>query len=155
MQDVLLAFGSNLGNRQKTLEDAWSAVGSLPEIEALRISRFHETKAVGGPSGQPDFLNAVGLIRTTFEAQNLLEQLQEIEKRFGRIRQEHWGPRTLDIDMLLYGNRIIETSTLIVPHREMLHRDFVLLPALEIAPEMLHPIAKQTIQEIVARRTSK
>lgn len=155
MQDVLLAFGSNLGDRQKILENAWSAIVLLPGVETIRISRFHTTKAVGGPKGQPDFLNAAGLLRTRLEAQELLEKLQEIESRFGRIRREHWGPRTLDIDILLFGDRIIETPMLVVPHREMLHRDFVLLPALEVAPNMIHPIANKTIQAIVDLKSSR
>jgi 2-amino-4-hydroxy-6-hydroxymethyldihydropteridine diphosphokinase len=144
---ILLALGSNLGNRRETLESAWKEIGNLPETKTWRISRFYETKPVGGPINQPDFLNAAGVIATTLPPQQLLEQLQEIENRFGRVRTEHWGARTLDIDILLYGNQIISTPTLTIPHPEMLQRRFVLEPAEEIAADTVHPITGQTIRE--------
>lgn len=147
MEEVLLGLGSNLGDRQATLSSAWEAIAEIPETETLRISGFHETRAVGGPEGQPDFLNAVGLVRTNLEPELLLRELQEIEGRFGRVRRERWGPRTLDLDILLFGDRIIETSTLTVPHPEMLRRDFVLVPALEIVPDQIHPKTGRSLQD--------
>jgi 2-amino-4-hydroxy-6-hydroxymethyldihydropteridine diphosphokinase len=145
--DVLLAFGSNLGNRQQTLELAWKEIENLSETELVRISRFYETKPVGGPAEQPDFLNAVGLIRTTLPPQTLFENLQKIELRLGRVRVEHWGPRTLDIDILLYGNLVLSTPTLTIPHLEMLHRRFALEPAQDVAAAMIHPITGLTLAE--------
>ncbi|MDR0608483.1 MAG: 2-amino-4-hydroxy-6-hydroxymethyldihydropteridine diphosphokinase [Planctomycetaceae bacterium] len=149
--EILLALGSNLGNRRVILESAWQEIGNLPEIKTLRISRFYETQPVGGPINQPEFLNAVGIIITTLPPRRLLEKLQEIENRFGRVRTEHWGPRTLDIDILLYGNEVILTPTLTIPHPEMLHRRFVLEPAAEIAADTVHPITGQTIREHLHR----
>ncbi|MDR2756372.1 MAG: 2-amino-4-hydroxy-6-hydroxymethyldihydropteridine diphosphokinase [Planctomycetaceae bacterium] len=145
--EVLLALGSNLGNRREILESAWKEIGHLPETKTLRMSRFYETQPVGGSPNQPEFLNAAGVIETTLLPQVLLEKLQEIEIRFGRVRKEHWGPRTLDIDILLYGDQIIATLTLTVPHPEMLRRRFVLEPAAEIAAETVHPVTGKTIRE--------
>ncbi|MDR1962515.1 MAG: 2-amino-4-hydroxy-6-hydroxymethyldihydropteridine diphosphokinase [Planctomycetaceae bacterium] len=147
MTEVLLGLGSNLGNRQETLEQAWKEIGGLPETQTLRLSRFYQTEPVGGPPGQPEFLNAVGVIETRLPAQILLEQLQEIELRLGRVRKEHWGARTLDIDILLYGNQIIATPTLTVPHPEMLLRRFVLEPAQEVAAGSVHPETGLTLRE--------
>jgi 2-amino-4-hydroxy-6-hydroxymethyldihydropteridine diphosphokinase len=145
--EILLALGSNLGDRRKILESAWKEIGNIPEIKTLRLSRFYETKPVGGPTNQPEFLNAAGIVAATLPPQQLLEQLQEIENRFGRVRTEHWGPRTLDIDILFYGNKIISTPTLTIPHPEMLQRRFVLEPAEEIAANTVHPITGQTIRQ--------
>jgi 2-amino-4-hydroxy-6-hydroxymethyldihydropteridine diphosphokinase len=145
--EVLLGLGSNLGNREEMLEWAWKEMSHLPKTKTLRLSRFYKTQPVGGPPNQPEFLNAAGVIDTTLLPQVLLEKLQEIEIRFGRVRKEHWGPRTLDIDILLYGNEIISTPTLTIPHPEMLRRCFVLEPATEIAAEIVHPVTGQTIRE--------
>ena len=137
--DVLLGFGANLGNRRETLLAAWRELGELPEIEKVRISRLIETQAFGGPTNQPQYLNAVGLIRTTLTPQRLLDVLHDIERRFGRVRTERWEPRTLDLDILLFGDLIIKTETLTIPHPEMLRRDFVMEPAVGIAPDFVHP----------------
>lgn len=152
METVLLGLGSNLGDRRTILSSAWGQIAEIPETETISLSKFHETRAVGGPEGQPDFLNAVGLVRTNLDPEIFLQRLLEIENRFGRIRREHWGPRTLDLDILLFGDRIIKTSTLIVPHPEMLHRNFVLVPALEIAADRIHPQTGQTLRKHAADR---
>jgi 2-amino-4-hydroxy-6-hydroxymethyldihydropteridine diphosphokinase len=144
---VLLAFGSNLGNRQQTLENAYSEIGKLPDTELVRISKFCETRPVGGPAGQPDYLNSAAVIETWYSPKELLKQLQAIEKQFGRTRNEHWGARTLDIDILLYGDSVIETAELTIPHREMLNRRFVLLPAAEIASGWIHPVSGKTMSQ--------
>lgn len=153
MQDVLLAFGSNLGDRQRTIESAWHDLAAM--VEAVQLSGFYETKPVGGPPGQPDFLNAAGWIRTDLPPLELLKLLQEIEHRYGRVRTERWGARTLDIDLLLYGTAVIETPELTVPHPEMLRRRFVLEPATEIAAEMVHPISGQTVRDAFSEHSSQ
>ncbi|MDR2642056.1 MAG: 2-amino-4-hydroxy-6-hydroxymethyldihydropteridine diphosphokinase [Planctomycetaceae bacterium] len=139
--EVLLGFGSNLGDRRGFIEQGWAAVCGLVGVEAVCISSLIETQAVGGELNQPDFLNAAGLIRTTLLPEILLDRLQEIENSFGRIRTVRWGARTLDIDILLYGNSIINTNRLKVPHPLMFQRNFVLIPASEIAPEMILTVA--------------
>ena len=144
---VLLSFGSNLGDRHATLHGAWHALGQMDNIAAVRLSSFYETEPVGGPAGQPQYINAAGIIRTTLPPMELLDTLQKIEAAFGRVRDERWGARTLDIDILLYADRIIELPTLTIPHVEMLRRQFVLEPANEIAADWVHPLTKKTIGE--------
>ena len=145
MVPCLLSFGSNLGNRRETLAGAWRVLGQTENI--IVLSSFYETEPVGGPAGQPKYLNAAGIIQTTRLPEELLALLQKIEADFGRVRTERWGARTLDIDILLYGDQIVEWSHLTIPHAAMLHRQFVLEPAQEIAADWIHPITKKTIGE--------
>jgi 2-amino-4-hydroxy-6-hydroxymethyldihydropteridine diphosphokinase len=140
--EVLLGFGSNLGDRRGFIEGGWSAVCGLFGVTAVCISSLIETKAISNEPNQPDFLNAAGLIHTTLEPEILLDQLQKIENNFGRVRTVKWGARTLDIDILLFGNCVIDTSRLKIPHPLMFERDFVLIPAIEIAPKMIQTAAK-------------
>jgi len=147
MFHVLLSFGSNLGDRRKTLNDAWHVLSQTANIEAVRLSPFYETEPIGGPEGQPMYLNAAGMIQTTLPPLELLPILQKIEADFGRVRTERWGTRTLDIDILLYGDRIIELPMLTIPHPEMLHRQFVLAPANDIAGDWIHPLTEKTLRE--------
>ena len=147
MFPVLLSFGSNLGDRHATLNGAWHVLEHSDNIEPVRLSPFYETEPVGGPAEQPKYINAAGMIRTTLSPLELLEVLQKIEADFGRIRAERWGARTLDIDILLYENRIIELPTLTIPHIDMLHRQFVLAPANDIAADWEHPLTGKTIGE--------
>ena len=143
----LLSFGSNLGDRRKTLEGAWCALGQTKNVAVLRWSSFYETEPVGGPVGQPKYLNTAGIIQTTLSPEELLALLQKVEADFGRVRAERWGARTLDIDILFYGDRVVELPHLTIPHIEMLHRQFVLEPAREIAADWIHPVTKKTIEE--------
>ena len=147
MFPVLLSFGSNLGERYKTLDAAWCALGQMEGITTIRLSSFYETEPVGGPAGQPKYINAAGIIQTAVPPEDLLKILQKIEAGFGRIRTERWGARTLDIDILLYDNRIIESPVLTIPHTEMLYRQFVLIPANDIAADWIHPLTQKTIRE--------
>ncbi|MDR0869444.1 MAG: 2-amino-4-hydroxy-6-hydroxymethyldihydropteridine diphosphokinase [Planctomycetaceae bacterium] len=145
MINVLLAFGANLGNREETLRSAWKELETLPDTEAFQISTFYETKPVGGPPEQPDYVNAAGTIRTELPPVELLKHLQQIEYRFGRVRTERRGARTLDIDILLYGSEIINLPELTVPHSEMLHRNFVLRPVQDVAADWIHPVSGLTL----------
>ena len=147
MFSVLLAFGSNLGDRYQTLTDAWCVLGQTEKINTVRISPFYETEPVGGVPGQPKYINAAGIIQTVLQPAELLQALQRIEENFGRIRIQRWEARTLDIDILLYGEQIVELPTLTIPHTEMLHRQFVLAPAHDIAADWIHPLTKKTLRE--------
>ena len=147
MLPVLLSFGSNLGDRHATLNSAWHVLGQTDSIETIRLSPFYETEPLGGPAEQPKYINAAGIVWTTLLPLELLETLQKIEADFGRVRTERWGARTLDIDILLYEEQIVELSTLTIPHVEMLHRQFVLEPAKDIAADWVHPPTKKTIEE--------
>jgi demethylmenaquinone methyltransferase/2-methoxy-6-polyprenyl-1,4-benzoquinol methylase len=146
-QPVLLGFGANLGDRRKTIESAWQTLAAHAGIKTVRLSRMYETEPVGGPDGQPLYLNAAGIVQTILPPVDLLRVLQQIEAGYGRIRTEHWGPRTLDIDILLYADKMQQDADLTIPHPEMLHRRFVLEPANEIAPDWIHPVTRNTLQK--------
>jgi 2-amino-4-hydroxy-6-hydroxymethyldihydropteridine diphosphokinase len=145
-----LALGSNLGDRAAILNSAISALKTNASITVVRVSRFHETTAVG-PGAQPDYLNAAVQIQTTLSPRELLDTNLKIEAEHGRDRskQEKWGPRLLDIDILLYGSQIIDEPGLRVPHPHMTERLFVLQPLGEIAPHAVHPATGRAIHELL------
>ncbi len=129
---IFIALGSNLGDRAAHITAALDELGAGGRVRVVRCSRLHETEPVGGPPGQPKYLNAVAELRTGLEPAALLERMQRIETAHGRARRERWGPRTLDLDLLLFGFRAISTRTLTVPHPRMWQRPFVLKPLAEI-----------------------
>ena len=145
---VLLAFGANLGDPRLQILDAWNRVGQIPGVRCQGLSSFYETEPVGGPNNQPNFLNGAGLVHTELTPERLLDEILEIESTMGRIRTEHWGPRCIDIDILLFGDRVIQTERLTIPHPRMHERNFVLGPAAEIAPEMIHPLLRKSVAEL-------
>ena len=133
-----LGLGSNLEQPRRQLQQALAALRAHPDIELLRCSRLYGSKAVG-PGNQPDYVNAVAAISTSLAPQSLLGVLQGIENDQGRQRLQHWGPRTLDLDILLYGDWVVEHPDLRIPHPRLRERAFVLVPLLEIAPELRLP----------------
>jgi 2-amino-4-hydroxy-6-hydroxymethyldihydropteridine diphosphokinase len=147
---VFIGLGSNLGDREAALKGAIAALGQTPGVVLRSVSSFHETEPVGGPAGQGMFLNAAAVLETTLDPFALLKILQEIEARFGRVRTVHWGERTLDLDLLLFGDQIIDTPELSVPHPQFTTRRFVLEPLAEVAPTAVDPVTKRTIAEILA-----
>ena len=149
-----IALGSNLGDRLATLAEAVSRLRSLPEIRDIAVSSPHETEPVGGPAGQGCFLNAAARIETTLAAKPLLEALIKVERQLGRVRQERWGARTIDLDLLLFDEEIIDAPSLIVPHPRMHERRFVLEPLVEIAPDLRHPVYDKTIRELLKAQSS-
>ena len=144
-----IALGSNLGDRQAYLARALEALRQTPGIAVTRVSAFHETAPVGGPPGQPNYLNGAAEVVTDLEPRALLQTLLAIEADLGRVRREPLGPRTLDLDLLLYGDRIIHEPDLIVPHPRMHERTFVLQPLAEIAPQAVHPGLGATVAELL------
>jgi 2-amino-4-hydroxy-6-hydroxymethyldihydropteridine diphosphokinase len=132
MTPVYIALGSNLSNPEAQLHSAVVALEALPDTRLDRVSSVYRSTAVG-PGGQPDYLNAVLLLTTKLSPLALLDALLQIEQDQGRIRSEHWGPRTLDLDILLYGDQQIASPRLTVPHPRMQQRDFVLYPLREIS----------------------
>ena len=147
---VLIGLGSNLGDRRTALEGAIAALAETPGIRVRKVSTFHETEPVGGPPGQGRYLNAAAVLETSLDPFALLTVLQAIEARFGRVRTVRWGERTLDLDLLLFGDRIIDTPELVVPHPRYSVRRFVLEPLAEVAPEAVDPVGKRTIRELLA-----
>jgi dihydroneopterin aldolase/2-amino-4-hydroxy-6-hydroxymethyldihydropteridine diphosphokinase len=136
--DVVLALGANLGAAQQTLRDAVSDLARMRGLTVVDVSPLARSAAVGGPE-QPDYLNAVVLARTTLSARELLRATQEIEQQHGRERLEHWGPRTLDIDLVVYGSTLAVTDDLELPHPRAHQRAFVLEPWAQVAPDAVLP----------------
>ncbi|MCL2120050.1 MAG: 2-amino-4-hydroxy-6-hydroxymethyldihydropteridine diphosphokinase [Planctomycetaceae bacterium] len=149
---VLIGLGANLGDRAVNLTRAWELLGQLPGVRTLCLSRFDETEAVTltADSAHPMYLNAAGLLETELQPQELFWAMTNIEYWLGRVRAEHWGPRTIDLDLLLFGDLELQTDRLTIPHPRMTERRFVLEPASEIAPEMRHPVSGKTISQLLA-----
>jgi 2-amino-4-hydroxy-6-hydroxymethyldihydropteridine diphosphokinase len=137
---AFVGLGGNLGETEATLRAALKALDAVPETRLLRASRLYRTPA-WGMEQQPDFINAVAMLETRLDAQLLLESLFAIERRHGRVREAElrWGPRTLDLDLLLYGDALIDEPGLRVPHPHLHERAFALLPMLEIAADVEIP----------------
>ncbi len=139
MAIVYIALGANLGEPEKQAQNAILAIKQIPQTQIVNVSPFYRSKPLG-PQDQPDYLNAVIKIDTLLSPFTLLKALQTIEKELGRERKaERWGPRTLDLDILLYDNMTINTDTLIIPHYDMYNREFVLYPLFDIAPDLIFP----------------
>src|SRR5438477_4268435 len=130
-----IGLGANLGHREENLRVALESLRNTAGVNVTAVSRFLENEAVGGPAGSPAFLNAAARVQTTLEPEELMTRLLEIEREMGRERREKWGPRVIDLDLLLYGDRVIDTPGLKVPHPLMHTRRFVLEPLAEIAPD--------------------
>lgn len=151
MINVYLGLGSNLGNRKKNLDDAVARIGALDEVCLITRSGYYETDPVGGPQ-QPDYLNCVVELQTEIEPFQLLRMFKRIEHDLGRMPGVRWGPRVIDIDILLYGDMIIRYDNLKIPHERMHERIFVLEPLSEISPKLIHPVLKKSISELLYHR---
>jgi len=147
-----VALGSNLGDRRATLEGAVEALRAADEVEVLRVSPWLETEPVGGPSGQGQYLNGCLEAETTLDAATFHWLLARIETQFGRerAREVPQGPRTLDLDLLLYDELVLATPELVVPHPRMEERLFVLEPLLALEPELVLPRSGRTVRARVA-----
>ena len=148
MEDVFLGLGSNLGEREENIQGAIDSIDNITGVRVVLSSSLIETEPVG-ITDQPEFINAAIKTETSLSPQELFSSLVEIEKSMGRVRTIRWGPRIIDIDILLFGGRIIENDYLIIPHPEMTKRSFVLMPLAEIAPEVIHPVEKRTIKGLL------
>lgn len=148
MSRALLALGANAGDRAVALDAAVRLLDMVPDVRVLARSRWHETAPVGGPAGQDAFLNGAVSIETSLAPESLLDQLLDIERTLGRERTVVWGPRTIDIDLLLYDELRIDTPRLCVPHPRMAVRRFVLAPAVEIAAEWRDSASGWTIERL-------
>lgn len=138
MNTAYVALGANLGDPKATVLAAFAALANLPESRVARCSSLYRTAPVGILS-QPDFVNAVAVLETTLAPEALLDALLDIEARFGRVRRERNGPRTLDLDLLLYDDIELDLPRLTLPHPRLHLRAFVLLPLAEVAPDLAIP----------------
>jgi len=145
-----LSLGSNLGDRLSNLEMAVLKMGESDSITLLELSPVYETEPVG-KEDQPWFLNSVALVETSLEPLSLLDYLLGMEKVMGRQRDVKWGPRNVDLDILLYDDLIIDTDRLTLPHPQMHKRRFVLLPLVRMNPDLLHPLLNKTVKELLVK----
>lgn len=149
MTRVYLALGSNLGDRQRFLDDAIARLRAAPGVTVRRTSPYYETAPVGGPADSGAYLNAVAEADTSLPPEELLQILLDIERSFGRIRSEPNAPRTLDLDLILYGDLVRHGPDPVVPHPRMHERRFVLQPLADLAPNLIHPTIKKSVRELL------
>lgn len=147
MAKVFLGLGSNLGDREKNVKEAVRLLQESGMAGEVKISSFYETEPEGVKE-QPLFLNGVLEMETVFSPQALLDTLQAIERQLGRKRGRKWGPRVIDLDILLYGDLVMKEEGLEIPHPLLAERSFVLVPLAEIAPETVHPVLKKAISDL-------
>jgi 2-amino-4-hydroxy-6-hydroxymethyldihydropteridine diphosphokinase len=145
-EQAAIALGSNQGDSHQILTSALKAIASIPEIRLQAHSHYYQTVAIGPP--QPDYLNACALITTCLTPQRLLHMLLKIEQQFGRVRRERWGPRLLDLDLLLFDHLVLNLPDLQIPHPRMTERAFVLVPLAEIAADWVEPVSGRAIAEL-------
>jgi 2-amino-4-hydroxy-6-hydroxymethyldihydropteridine diphosphokinase len=146
--DAFIGLGANLGDRMETLRAAVEQLAREPGFLLRGTSSVYETEPVGPP--QPRYLNAVVKIGTLLSPRTTLRRLLEIEELLGRVRREHWGSREIDLDLLLYGDRIVADGALRVPHPRLHERAFALVPLAELAPDAYHPQMARTAAELLA-----
>ncbi|STE18335.1 2-amino-4-hydroxy-6-hydroxymethyldihydropteridinepyrophosphokinase [Escherichia coli] len=152
---VYIALGSNLASPLEQVNAAVQALGEIPDSRIVAVSSFYRTPPLG-PQDQPDYLNAAVALETTLAPEELLNHTQRIELQQGRVRKaERWGPRTLDLDIMLFGNDVINTDRLTVPHYDMKNRGFMLWPLFEIAPELTFPDGTRLHQHLTLLGAAK
>ena len=153
MTQLFLSLGGNLGNTREIFEGAYPLIEK--KIGKISVySSIYQTEA-WGPIPQADFLNQVLLVNTLLKAEACLAEMLEIEREFGRERKERWGPRTLDLDILYYGDQVIAESDLSIPHPRIAERKFILTPLAEIAPTFSDPASRKTMVTLLADCTDK
>ncbi|MGM0688517.1 MAG: 2-amino-4-hydroxy-6-hydroxymethyldihydropteridine diphosphokinase [Bacillota bacterium] len=151
MKKAYIALGSNLGNRLENLKRSLKLLSNEKGLYITAISDVYETKPIGGP-GQGYFLNACAELRTILTPTILLQKMLDVENTMGRVRVERWGPRLIDLDLLVYNKSQINSPLLELPHPRLLLRDFVLIPLADIAPDLIIPGQENTVSEIISNR---
>ena len=151
---AFIGLGSNLGEREAQIRMALDDLARLPATRLIRASSLYDSEPVGDVE-QPNFLNAVAELETELTARQLLWNLLLIERRLGRQRTQRWGPRTIDLDLLLYGSLVVEEEDLQVPHPELVRRSFVLVPLVELDPLLVHPGTGETLLSHLSRLNTR
>lgn len=146
MPIVYVGIGANLDDPQQQVKEAITELDQLANTQLIQASSLYHSKPVG-PQDQPDYINAVACIETELEPIELLDALQNLEQEHGRVRKRHWGERTLDLDIILIDQQVIESERLTIPHPFAMERSFVLFPLIEIAPELIFPDG-QSLQQL-------
>ena len=146
----IIALGSNLGDRLRNLQSAIAGLESTDGVEVIAVSELYETAPVGGPDDQGAFYNAALVAETTLAAADVLALLHRLEADRDRERVVHWGPRTLDLDLLVYGDMVSDDPALELPHPRQHLRRFVLVPVCDVAPDVVHPRLGTTMRELLA-----
>lgn len=149
MTKAYLGLGSNIGERIGYIEDALSEIKNIKNTNVVKVSSVYETEPWGNVD-QDDYLNSVIEIDTGLDAQNLLNELKLIEKKIGRTENQRWAQREIDIDLLFYGNEILESEFMTVPHPQIEKRKFVLVPMSELNADFIHPVFKKTISQLLS-----
>ena len=144
---VYVGLGANLGDPERTLVAAVEDLGRLPDVKLRHCSSLYAAAPIGPP--QPEFRNAVVSLATTRNPESLLAALLDIERAHGRVRAARWGPRLLDLDILLWGDRVVDLPGLRIPHPELHHRRFALEPLAELDPAARHPVLQKTVAELL------
>lgn len=147
---AFIGLGSNLGDREASVRQALEQLARTPGTTVVRASSLYDTEPVG-VADQPNFLNAVAHLETELSPHQLLWNLMLIERRLGRVRAQRWGPRTIDLDLLIYDDLVIDEADLQLPHPEMHKRSFVLVPLVELEPMLIHPVTGETMLSLLQR----
>lgn len=142
-----IAFGSNMGDSEKIIREALEELSSHKFFRKMRCSQFFNSTPYGGVE-QNDYVNGAIEVETMYTPQELLDYLHQLEENANRVRELRWGPRTLDLDIIFYDNLILDEEELIIPHKDMKNRDFVLKPLMELAPYKRHPVFRLTVEEL-------
>ena len=145
---ALIALGANLGDAEASLKLALDLLQNHTQLRLQSVSSFFKTLPVGGPAGQPPFINAAASLYTELTAEGLLKALQQVETTLGRVRNQTWSARSLDLDIIAYGKMVCATDSLILPHPRMTVRQFVMEPLLEIEPYWIHPQLAWNVKQI-------
>ena len=154
MNKVYLGLGTNVGNKKSNLKRTVAKFKENKNFTNIKISSIYETKPYGEIE-QDNFLNAVIYLETSFSLNELFVFTKKLEKEIGRIKRENWGPREIDIDILLYNNLIYKNERITIPHKDLLNRDFVLVPLLEIDDTIIHPEEKKEIKQFLSELTDQ